>query len=343
MRWHRLSQKRVWLIVIAAFALESCDGPAAPSLTPPQTPGSSTELVRLTGQVSSLQGSEPVAGAKGELISNSISTFSTDAAGGFAFDAAPGSLIYTLTAPGFLQRRAALMVSGPRSGLAFNMISLQAPFSLEFYRQLVRNSIDRPSGYSETNPWPYDPRFYIRTVTEDTGEIVPDSIVGGVRRVLTASVPELSAGRLKAAEIRVGTAPMLPAVGWVEVSFVRAFPTGIGGQATVGLVGARGYIRLKYLDEGDLYNPRNCESGTVFIAEHEAVHTMGFFHTDSTVTDFQSAGTGCLGVGRTSRVTYHAAIMYSRPAGNLDPDYDPVASIGTASVPKPTVVSCILR
>jgi len=232
------------------------------------------------------------------------------------------------------------LVSGPRENVTLDMISLEPPFSLEFYRQFARNSLERPSGYAHTNPWPLDPSFYIRTVTYDSGEVVPDDVIQGVRRVIEASVPELSGGRRKAAEFRIGPGVMPAAVGWVEVSFAREVGPDRVGEATLGFAEGGRFIHLRYYGDPALSNPRRCEDAAVRIAEHEVAHTMGFFHTSQTSADFQSAGNGCSGFGRSARAVYHAAIMYSRPRHNLDPDRDPSNFVVPASTREPVVIRC---
>jgi hypothetical protein len=49
------------------------------------------------------------------------------------------------------------------------------------------------------------PSFYVRTVTEDTGDLVPDEIIQAIRRVFVNSVPELTAGRFEVAAFEWGT------------------------------------------------------------------------------------------------------------------------------------------
>lgn len=331
-----------WPVFGACLLLASCDRPAAfaPEIIPPK-PGGPAQQYPLAGQVVSLQGRQPIPGATGEWFGFSKSPLVTDAAGRFSVTASAGTLLYTISAPGYLDRSSGLSVSGARDNVTLDMISLEPPFSLEFYRQFARNSFDEPTrGYSHTNPWPYDPRFYIRTVTYDSGEVVPDTIIQGVRRVLEASVPELSGGRLKVGDIRVGPAPIVESVGWVEVSFARDVGPNLGGQASLGFAEAGRYIHLKYYGDPALSNLRRCEDGAVRIAEHEVAHTMGFFHTDQTPADLQSAGDGCPGSGRSARARFHAAIMYSRPRHNLDPDRDPPFYTVPAAVHESRVIRC---
>src|SRR5262249_3300205 len=88
-------------------------------------------------------------------------------------------------------------------------------------------------------------------------------------------------------------------------------------------------------------NPYNCSSIPLQVADHEITHTMGYWHTDNVLVDTFS-GTGCPGSGRPEKTRFHAAVAYSRPVGNVDPDVDPSSSAharasGAASHP---VVLC---
>ena len=131
----------------------------------------------------------------------------------------------------------------------------------------------------------------------------------------------------------VGSLVRAPRQDWVRVTFAREIRSGtLAGEASIGY-GSDLFIRLRYDVERDLRglnNSRKCESATVLAADHEIVHTMGFYHTDTTWDDFAS-GDGCPGAGRPDRVRFHAGVMYSRPRGNADPDFDPPGYFGPAT------------
>ena len=333
-----------WALLGSCLVLASCDKPTAfaPEIPPVNSAGPGQQY-RLTGQLLSLQKGQAIAGATGQWAGYSTTPFLSDASGRFSVDASPGSLMFTIDAPGYLQRRSTLMVSGPRDNVTLDMISLEPPFSLAFYRQFARNHFENPLAYSHTNPWPVDPKFYIRTVTYDSAEVVPDEVIQGVRRVIEASVPELSGGRRRVAEFRSGPGVMPAAIGWVEVSFARQVGPDRVGEATLGYADGGRYMHLKYYGDPALSNSRRCEDAAVAIAEHEMVHMMGFFHTDQTGlagSDFLSAGSGCPGSGRSARAVYHANIMYSRPRHNLDPDLDPPLLVSPSSVRESQVIRC---
>lgn len=300
------------VLLVVSLSGSTCGGhaPAAPSLPPaPKLSGSYT----LSGTVVANQEREPIAGAVLQLTGITDpgqTTVTTDARGGFALQV-PGSIIRLfMSAPGYLNRGSRISVSGSHSDVILDLIRASPPFSLEFYRQIARNGYEE-SFLQPLRPWTIAPSFYIRTVTEDTGEAIPSPIINGVKRVLVNAVPELTGGRLSVASLETGIDSRSSQDGWVLVTFARSLG-GDGGRATVG--GNSGNIWLLY-DPDDPTNPFNCESRTVAAADHEIVHTMGYYHTGppwgSLAFDFQS-GQGCPGVGRPARTTYHAAVMYSR-------------------------------
>ena len=163
------------------------------------------------------------------------------------------------------------------------------------------------------------PSVYVRTVTEDTGASVAPETVSGIKRVFENSVPELSGGRFSLAAFEWGRDGRAPETGWIIVAFYHVLPAPYSGYTGVASVGGdTGYIKL--VDQG--VDPRSpCETAAVGAAEHEIVHSMGFYHTDLTNLDFHSSD--CSGVGRPERARFHAKVMYSRPQGNADQDVDP--------------------
>ena len=307
----------------AVCAIVACG--AAPSA--PVTPSPTNNMVgpfSLSGTLVENRSGRPIAGASLAFIGNGATTVTTDADGRFSLPAvSSGQLTVGITASGFVNRGTRFTISGSRADVVLDMISTAPPFSLDFYRQLVRDGFESPV-LRPTRPWRQAPKFFLNTVTQDSGVQVPAIVIDAIRRVFANSVPELSAGKFEMAAFTVGTDPPPDIAEWVSVTFWQALQDGIGGQATVGPSNG-GLIRIRYdpaRDAQGLNNSNQCESATVSTAVHEIVHTMGFWHTAETFTDFQT-GRGCPGSGRPEHVRHAAAIMYSRPAGNLDPDRDP--------------------
>lgn len=331
--------------MMVGWLAHACGGsaaPPAPTALPPITGPHS-----IAGILVSNQTRAPIAGATLTLLGGgpTTSTVTSGPAGDFTFASVPvDRLQLTVSAPGYLERVTALQVTGSRHDLMIDVIENAPPFSLDFFRQFARDSYDTPAGLARLLPWSTDPRFYVQTIVENSGEDVPAFVVEGIRRIFINAVPELSAGLRKVGAFETGPDARPNQPGWVNVSFVRDLThdgRAVGGLASLGPRSGGGYIKVKYepaWDEGHILF--GCESTMVVVADHEIVHTMGYFHTDTTGRDFHS-GQGCTGAGRPDRVRYHAAVMYSRAYGNRDPDRDPISFVIPARVrEEPTTVSC---
>jgi hypothetical protein len=248
-----------------------------------------------------------------------------------------GVLNFTLTAPGYVTRASILQLTGASSGLRLDMIEDAAPFSMDFYRQFARNAFDAPATLQPLKPWTMAPSFYINTQTIDTGEAVDPAAVQAIETMFVNSVPELTAGKFSVATIETGVTARASKTGWVNVQFLRNHTLGdeVAGNSTVG--GNVGTINLVFDPPGGPTG--GCEAAVVYYADHEIVHSMGYYHTANTDVDFHSAY-GCLGSGRPAAVLYHAAVVYSRSPGNTDPDTDTTVAFVSrfSQLPGPVVV-----
>ena len=334
---------------LAALTCISCSSSQAPGAP------SGANTVQVSGTVVSTQTGLPVPVA---FLNGVFGTthFETDAAGHFAVTgnatAVPVSMVVGvatsrvssgLSSP-FINRTVNLGLSSSRSGVRIDIIEDVAPFSSTFYRQFARDARDTPPGFRTLRPWTVAPSFYIRTTHVDTGLPIPPVIIAELQTLFRNSVPELTGGRFAVATIETGPEARADRAGWVNVLFQRVLGApGAGGQATVG--GNQGTIWLQFDPETPKLSP---ESGTACAyatgaAEHEIVHTMGFYHVDAlpgVAKPFQSPDF-CSGNNRPSVVRYHASIMYARPFGNAYPDVDPAAFLHAASSsPAPVVVTC---
>jgi hypothetical protein len=323
----------------------------APSPPPEVLPPLSGSFT-LTGHVVTTEGRRSIAGARVTLyqIDHAPADVTTDATGSFRFDAVPaGRVPYTISAAGCFYRSSTLDVSQSRDNVALDSICDSAIFSRAYYNQLVRNAYD-DTRRIRLSRWTTSPSFYVRTVTSDEGGAVDQATLDGVRRVIENSVRDLSSGQLQVAHFEVGRESRPARDGWVRVDFMSSLAGGIDGQASAG-PSDEGFIVLGY---GPNFKTRRfpldpgCESRTVEIADHEIVHTMGFFHTETWTEDFSSPG--CTGLGRPGRVAVHAAVAYTRPFANLFEDADPDAFSIPLGGPaarrvgfRPAVVQCTLH
>ena len=321
------------LLVLGAAVATACDDEGdGPSLLPDRpTPGSGT----ITGTAVHYEGGAPLAGAT-VVLAGVVAT--TDAQGRFTLNSVPeaGTAAITVSATGYVFR-AALFTLAPNRDVRIDVLQNSPPFSLEYYRQWVRNGANA-SAFEATRPWTVTPNFYLRRTMDDGPAIVPDSVIDEIRRVIAASIPDLSGNRIRMGTFEVGDVARAEQAGWVNITFSAAAP--FFGQSTVG--GNSGTMRLRYFGgvSNPSNNPRNCSSAEVAVVDHEITHTMGFWHTSQIETDSFS-GAGCPGNNRPDFVRYHSAVMYSRPAGNLDPDVDPPGSAQTQTRARPPVVQCL--
>jgi hypothetical protein len=66
---------------------------------------------------------------------------------------------------------------------------------------------------------------------------------------------------------------------------------------------------------------------------HEVGHAMGFFHVDDRRSVMYPFVPGDCPAGALSAAeSHHAAIAYSRPRGNMEPDKDPSSGTGATTI-----------
>jgi hypothetical protein len=293
----------------------------------------------VSGRVVEYGSGAPVVGATVLLPGAAVVTDNT---GAFLFPSVPdaGTAVISVSPIGYLRRAFPITLAPSRTDIVLDVIKDALPFSLAFYREFARNNLE--SGLQPLNPWTIAPSFYFNTTTVISGTRVPDDVINRLIEIFRRSVHELSAGKFEAAAFETGTVARDQQPGWVNVTFYSEMVNNSLGSASVG--GNMGVMSLRYdptLASTSFSNPYHCESVVVQVADHEITHTMGFWHTSNVFVDTFS-GEGCPGQGRPAHVLHHAAIVYSRPPGNRDPDSDPDAAVRQTSpygARRPTV-SC---
>jgi hypothetical protein len=298
-----------------------CSGasPAAPTPTPTPQPAA----VTITGHVLATNGTQPLGGVTASL--GPTTTATTDGSGGFQLSV-PGpfaAVRLLLESPAILSRSVLVGASTSRE-VTLDAIALGSGFDLTFYRQFVRNTLDAPTGSEPLRRWTVAPQFYLKTVDEG-GAAVNAATLDSTERAIREAVPVWTAGQFQASVTR-GTETRAGVSGWVTVRWQTDRPAGSCGRSDIGLSG--GVI--------DLFpnNPCKCGSTTVAVypklVRHETGHAMGFWHTDSAADlMFGGVGTTC-DAQPSARERYHAAIAYSRPVGNTDPDVDGAGAVNLA-------------
>jgi hypothetical protein len=321
---------RVVVTIAVALSLAQCGGsgasstPVTPSPPPatPTTPTAPTNTWTATGQIVVFGTGQPV-GVATLTPGWSLAPVTTDANGNYTL----GDVANPPTTPYPVSVAAAGMISrdvwitwarGTRADVTINLIRNAAPFSMEFYRQFARDTYDNDVGAPfSLQRWTTSPSFYVRTVDQNGGAIDPQ-LLSATLDALRRGVAAFTAGHYSAAAIETGAEARPEATDWIHVDFRREPGTPMAcGTSRVGE--NPGLITL-YEDActcGNLKVPAS-------VIMHEVGHAMGFFHvSDEKSVMFPFDSGDCRAGTLSAAEAYHAAVAYSRPRGNRDPDSDP--------------------
>lgn len=335
----RAGSRSLLRLIVVAIVAAGCSNPrrSAGLTLASGAAGSGTGV--LSGTVVGYGTNTPVSGATVRLGGTASVT---NTSGQFTLSnvASSGSGVVSVVLPGYVYRGIALTLSSMRTGVVLDVLRDAAPFSLDFYRQIARNSTESAT-LLPTNRWTVNPSFYFQRLTVDTSLPVPDEVIQSIQADFAASVPELTGGRFTVGASEVGDDPRPAQDGWVNVTFYTVISTGSLGNATVG--GNSGTMIIRHdpaLTSNTGTNPYSCSSIALGVADNLIMYTMGFWHTVNVLAD-EFSGPGCPGSGRPANTVFHTSLMYSRPVGNMDPDVDPVSSAqmrASAGAPRPVVV-----
>ncbi len=303
----------VTLLVSQACGSSTPTTPSTPNT--PTTPPPAPTTYSISGQVVETLTRAPIGGARVE--SGSVNA-TTDGQGRFTLTSTsqpPSTIALTVSASGHRTRETSLVY--PRTAeTAIDLTSTGPPFSEDFFNQIARNGYDEPGQPTQLWRLSAAPRLYLKTVDE-TGRAVPPEVLTVVTGAITDAVRLFSAGAFTAA-IEQGTETRSPQTGWINVDVVKTIPQGdYCGLASVG--GNPGSIQLRL---------ERCGCGSVKVPAavvlHEVGHALGFFHvSDRNSVMFPFNSGECRQQTPSALELTHAAVVYSRPRGNRDPDRDP--------------------
>ena len=175
------------------LAASTCGGgattpsqPTPPAPQPPQASGT------LGGRVVTTINGQPIGGVRVEASALSATT---DGDGRFTLSqssAPTGALQATFSSSSHLTRETKLAWPRGSQELQIDLISLSSPFSLPFYRQLVRDALES----SELLPvyrWTQRPRVSLYPF-DDGGRPLPPEVLTTIRAAVPRAVAEWSGG-----------------------------------------------------------------------------------------------------------------------------------------------------
>jgi len=211
----------------------------------------------------------------------------------------------SVSAPDYVTREAWVTTTTPRVDLF-----PQRGFDLAFYRQLLRNDLERGGGaLTSLQVLQQAPSFFVET---EGANGFPRALVARLEQLARVLVPQLSGGRFQVTRWETGETPRSRQAGWVVIQ--RLEESNVCGRSFVG--SSAGQIRMS--------DHPGCRLDSTFA--HELGHAFGFWHVDRPGTMMfprAEAADESTTDAPNDIERYHMRLAYTRARGNTDVDADP--------------------
>ena len=321
-------------LVVSVCLAGACTTKSSP--TEPSGPTSTASAAR--GTVTESLTGAPIDGATLSFSVNGIQQTLTTSGGGvwqLEDGRLPGNVLVEVSAPGYLTRRTHTGSVAKNGEISFDLIRNSSPFSLEFYRQLIRNQFEAPGNPPALRRWTRNPAFYVNTRNPRTGQDLSASEQELIRGIINASVANMTGGQLAAAAVEFGSGTRAERSGVVNVTFVNETANQFCGWSRIG--SDPGAITMNLASRCDT----PCGPFAPRTLAHEVGHALGFYHVErGDILSTKWSPHECGDIALSSEEQHHARLAYARSPGNRDTDYDPLGGLLSQSAEPPRLVEC---
>lgn len=298
--------------VIGLLSCAACGGgsPTQPGPTTAATVSTTTSTTTttsvpswsLSGTLRGVQGQQPLAGA--DVSTPGVTGVQTDIDGRYRLAGSNPSFtpyLVTFARPDLVTREVYQLWERTAQSLDGTAIELRPPFSLDYYQQFVRGTIDHES--QPLRRWTTPPRLYL-AATNGRGQPLAPSDITMVRDTAIAAIRELTGFTISVFE----SAPEAreDRDGWITIELTTS--EDVCGRARVGT--NPGHV---WLNHGGC---RGNRCGTAAILPNTVAHEFGRAnHVSDPAAVMYATGGDCRTVAFSGAERYHAQIAYSRPPG----------------------------